>query len=593
MPLNRNDILPEDELPSSQVLLDEGRKLASNWTVGTCAFLDHYDVANESTHKRHCISNGRIMQHAQVGFRDVVKSHDAYRNVFERCSDQGVTIDRYGICLDWSMGYPRDGRADRPMGTGLILNEPEEFAALTALAPVAPHFGDFVLGFPASLETTQCALAAGSTSIGNLGQYFTFRLPDWDDDVETTRATLKALGLIVSQPTEILIHSNIDDGFAALFTDLSSSLGAVLLEKYIVDDLIGGKISHCFGHHYTAPVKRLAFQLAVSSITQTPGTMIYGNTVSYRGDDAQNYASLASYLLADIAGQRRNPTGHAINAVPVLENKRIPDIDEIVDAQLFAARLVDQAGGYDALIDFTAAEKLSEEIVTGGRQFLHNVLDGFDDAGINTKDPFEMLLAVRRLGSKRMESLFGAGQPDDTTLRGRRPIVSSDIGEEIVELASEKIAGIDESDRAVIRQGNLKAMVATTDVHEHGKLLVDEVLRGLGIEVIDGGVSADPDDIALAVQMTKPDFVAISTYNGVAMRFFSELQTVLQQRDLNIPILMGGRLNQIPENSNTSLPVDMTSRLHDAGAVVCLSIEDAIPHLTNLSEQKRDTPHGQ
>ncbi len=531
------------------------------------------------------------MQHAQIGFRDAAKSRSAFADIFERCSGHGVTIDRYGICLDWSMGYPRDDRADRPKGTGLILDDPEDFAALTAVAPVAPHFGDFVLGFPASLETTQNALAAGSTSIGNLGQYFTFRLPGWNDDIETTRATLVALSLIASQPTEILIHSNIDDGFAALFTDLSSSLGAVLLETYIVDDLIGGKVSHCFGHHYTAPTKRLAFQLALSDVTRTPGTMIYGNTVSYRGGDAQNYASLASYLLADIAGQRRNPTGHAINPVPVRENERIPDVDEIVDAQLFAAQLIEQAHGYDSLLDFTGAENLSKDIVTGGRKFLRNVLNGFDLAGINIEDPFEMLLAVRRLGSKKMESLFGAGQPDDAALRGRRPIVSSDIGEEIVQQARERIAGVSQDDRTAIEHGKLLAMVATTDVHEHGKLLVDEVLRRLGVDVVDGGVSADPDDIALAAQTVAPDFVAISTYNGVALRFFNELRAELERRDMNVPILMGGRLNQIPDNSNTSLPVDMTSRLRDAGAVVCLTIEDAIPCLVELSKRKRTTSH--
>ena len=42
----------------------------------------------------------------------------------------------------------------------MILGGPEDFAALTGAAPVAPHFGDFVLGFPAAIENT-CAEVQG------------------------------------------------------------------------------------------------------------------------------------------------------------------------------------------------------------------------------------------------------------------------------------------------------------------------------------------------------------------------------------------------------------------------------------------------
>ena len=146
----------------------------------------------------------------------------------------------------------------------------------------------------------EAALAAGATAIGNLGQYFTFRLPYWDDDVATTEATLVALGLIAAQDVEVLVHSNLDDGFAGLFADVSSALGMVLVEKYIVEDLIGGRVSHCYGHHFTSPLIRLAFHQALTKVSDTIGTMIFGSTVSYRSTPAANYASLASYLQADV-----------------------------------------------------------------------------------------------------------------------------------------------------------------------------------------------------------------------------------------------------------------------------------------------------
>ena len=382
--LARKDILPEAGLTPGAELLAEGRRLARDWRVGSCAFLEATGAVSELAYKRRQMAAGRIMQHAQVGFRDPAKSRRACAEIFEACAAEGVTLDRYGLCLDWSMRYPRELRAKRPKGTGMILAGPEDFAALSAAAPVAPHFGDFVLGFPAALENTQAALAAGATSIGNLGQFFTFRLPHWDDEVATTAATVTALGLIAGQEAEVLVHSNLDDGFAATLSDLASALGAALIEKYIVEELIGGRVSHCYGHHFSEPVTRLAFQIALARANPTPGTMVYGNTTSYRGDAAANYASLASYLLVDVLAQARNPSGHAVNPVPVSENRRIPEVDEIVDAQLFADRLIAQAADHGPLLDPAEAEALAERLLAGGQTFRDRTLAGLAEAGSRT-----------------------------------------------------------------------------------------------------------------------------------------------------------------------------------------------------------------
>lgn len=79
--------------------------------------------------------------------------------------------------------------------------------------------------------------------------------------------------------------------------------------------------------------------------------MIYGNTTAYRGRPAANFASLSNYLLVDAAAQIGLPSGHAINAVPVTENERIPEIEEVVEAQLFAGRMAELAPGWLALLD--------------------------------------------------------------------------------------------------------------------------------------------------------------------------------------------------------------------------------------------------
>ncbi len=587
--LARADIFPERNLPDGVSLLRQGRAMADDCRLGHSAFLAATGATCEADYKRARMRAGEIMLHAQVGYRDAEKTRRACAEIHERLDAAGYRVDRYGICLDWSMGYPADKRRGRPRGTGLILTGPEDFERLTRVAPVAAHFGDFVIGMPAALENTQAALAAGATSIGNLGQYFTFRLPEWHDEIATTTATLRALALAAAQPVEVLIHSNLDDGFAALFRDMACSLGAVLIERHLVEDLIGGRVSHCYGHTFSDPLSRLAFQRALCEVSSTPGSMVYGNTTSYGQDTSANYAALATYLLVDIAAQRTRPSGHAINPVPVTEAHRIPDIDEIVDAHLFANRLIETSAGLMPLLAIEHADALAKRLVEGGRRFCRSVLAGLGAAGSDTDDPFELLLALRRIGARRLEVLFGPGaiQPgavksgafeSGTFVSGggeRRPVVPATTISELETRADLCVAALDARTRNSIAKAGFRACVATTDVHEYGKVLIESILARLGVRCIDAGVSTDPSALAAAAE-ANIDFVALSTYNGVALDYLQRLRKEMSQRGLAVPIFIGGRLNQIPGDSNSSLPVDVGEELRQQGAIPCRRPEDLL-----------------
>ena len=580
--LSREGILPEMDLPRAADLLAEGGSLAAGNRFQANPFLAEHGASSEREIKRRWAAEGRIMRHAQIGFRDLAKTRQAWVEIYERCAEKGVSVDRYGICLDWSMGYPKNERNERPRGTGIIFKEAEDLAKITAAAPVAPHFGDFVLGFPGAVENTALALAAGATTIGNLGQYFTFRLPGWDDDVASTRATVVALGLIAAQDTQILVHSNLDDGFAAHFSDLACCLGAVLIERHIVKTLIGVDTAHCYGHHFSNPITRLAFQKALYDIGETDGSMIYGNTTSYLGTPAENYASLAGYLSIDIEGLKRWPTGHAINPVPVTENERIPDIAEIVDAQLFSARLEDMVEERLGLTDPRPAEAVAAQLVQGARQFKDKVFKGLSEAGIDTTDAFELLLALKRIGARRLERMFGPGRA--TEQGGRAPLVASPVIEELEENCKSVLGKLDGTSVEKLMQCKLRVLTATTDVHEHGKQLIDRLLQELGVEIVDGGVSVDPDQVAALAAEENCDAVAMSTYNGVALSYARDLLAEFKIRGLELPVLIGGRLNQIPDQTNSSLPVDVTAQLAGLGLIICEKADDLVEGLLRATE---------
>ncbi|GLS87165.1 hypothetical protein GCM10010873_21390 [Cypionkella aquatica] len=581
--MNRADLLPEPDLPNGADLLAEGRALASLWQTGPSAFLTHYDTASELEYKRQAMAQGRVMQHAQIGYRDPTKSIRAYHDIWAACDAAGMRLDRYGLCLDWSMALPRAIRARAQRGTGMILPTIEDFITLANAAPVAAHFGDFVLGFPAALENTQAALTAGATAIGNLGQYFTFRVPGHDDDIAATKATVTALGLIAAQSRPVMIHSNIDDGFAAQFTDLANALGMILVERDIAA-LIGAPIGHAFGHHFSDPLARLAFQQALAAEGAAPGTMIYGNTTSYRGTPAQNWAALSAYLMVDALGQQRAPSGHAINPVPLTENQRIPEVDEVIEAQLFAGRLIEMAGSWQSMIDPAAVGSLSQTLRHGAHVFRKNLWAGLTEAGIDTSDAFECLLALRRMGGRRIEASYGAGKLDPRAMGGRTPIVPATILSEIAHMAAAALGPNPPS------LPDLNILVATSDVHEHGKMLLEEMLNQLGATAIDGGTSTDPDRIIAQTIATSPDAIAISTYNGVALSYYQALRAGLDRHGLTTPILIGGRLNQIPEGSNTSLPQDVGDQLAAEGALVCRDAAELVPNLQQIAARRLRAP---
>jgi len=574
--LDRNRIFPEGP-PDGRAALARGRALAKTCRVGANPFLAKHGVSCELEFKRRSIAESRLTFHAQIGYRRLDDSRRAYAEIHDRLAKARWAPDRYGICLDWSMGYPKAERRGRPRGTGLILDRPEEFAALTAMAPVAPHFGDFVLGMPGAVENTSAAIMAGATTIGNLSQYFTFRLPDWPDDVATTLATVEALGLMSAQPVPMLVHSNLDDGYAAWFEDMASALGFAMVERRLCEDLVGLPLGHCFGHTYSDPVKRLAFQIAFAEANPTPGTMLYGNTTIYGAEPAANYGALASYIAVDVMALKRRHSGHAVTPIPVTEAQRIPSIDEVVDVHRAAGNVAERMTALAPLFHADEAESLAASLFSRGAKFRNRIFEALSDGGIDLGDPAETMLALRRIGPAQLERWYG--EPPNHGA----PKITSPFVDEIETLADTALALIHPAARAAVIERRPKVMIATTDVHFYGKRLLETVFGQLGIPTLDGGVSVEPDLLADRVAASGADAIAVSTYNGVALSFVQRLKGALAQRRLETPIFVGGRLNEILEDTASSLPVEVTNEIRQSGVTPCRGVEDLVHALAGVA----------
>ena len=405
-----------------------------------------------------------------------------------------------------------------------------------------------------------------------------------DDDVAMTAAIVKALALVAAQPAEIVVTANTDDGFGPLFTDLSCNFGLVLVEQRIVETLMGARYATVFGNMFADPMTRMAFQRALGRMGNHPGPMVYGSTTKYDLDHTANRAVLANYMTFDIAAQRLAPSGHAVTPIPVTEYERIPDTDEIIDVHLFANRLIERAHSVEPMLNIEAIDAVADDLVAGGERFRDNLLKGFIEAGIDTDNPLELLLAIRRAGAKNLEAWFGPGEVDEASPRGRRPVVLVENIAELEALGAEVLGDLPADQAEAIRGRGYTACVATTDMHEYGKILLEQVMRGLDVAVVDGGVSADPASLVAKASENGADFIALSTYNGIALSYLTKLREAMEAAGLDIPVYIGGRLNQVPEGSNTSLPVDVSARLAESGAVVCSDVEAMLDRLAGGAE---------
>ncbi|RYE84656.1 MAG: hypothetical protein EOP19_11065, partial [Hyphomicrobiales bacterium] len=214
------------------------------------------------------------------------------------------------------------------------------------------------------------------------------------------------------------------------------------------------------------------------------------------------------------------------------------------------------------------------------------VLAGLADLGVDIADAAAIMLALRRIGPRRLEALYGSGALDRAAWGGRRAVVEAEWVEELRHETEGWLDKVATPVRTGIGQAGLKVCVASSDVHEHGKSLIEHLLTRLDAEPVDGGTSADPDDLVAIALATGCDVIAISTYNGIALRFATEVLAALERAGANLPVCIGGRLNQIPEDSNSGLPVDVTDDLARLGIIPCPTPEGLVAELDALARAR-------
>lgn len=577
-----NPFLPTD-CPDGRALLEQGRCIGDDVTPGVSLLCQTHGVRSEVEYKRKMVAEGRIMASMNIGMQTWAETERALEQIWEASNERGFRIDRYQMQLDRRMGLPPELWQKAAKETGPMLETPRDWWATAHTVPIQPQLGDMMIGSPMSVSNARNALEAGVNYIGNMSQ-FAWKYPGWPgDDVEQMGEMVKALGLMASKrDDDAMMQSYLEDGYCAQFKDYCSYIGWALFERYLIDQVVGARLSIAYGGLSHNPVTKAAMVLALEEIkpAETVNSFYHCNTTVYSPEVDENFAVLSVDDLYLMLAQQRSGSGAAILSIPVTEALRVPTWEEIVQVQTVARRIANDCGRLAESFNWPYIEALSARMVEGGRRFYANILQGLEEMGVDMNDPMQLLLTIRRMGGTAIENRWGVGELpiDDTKLYV--PEIPTDTYLDFVERrnTAKSVFG-----SAALADGKdkIRLVVGSTDIHEYAMFLIVEGLQSIGIEPVVAGTSVDPDEFADLALEAGADAILVSTHNGMALTYAQHLQREIAERKLDIPIAMGGTLNQDVEGEPA--PIDVKDDLHKLGIHVCTDVTDLLQVISAAS----------
>jgi methylmalonyl-CoA mutase cobalamin-binding subunit len=550
-------------------LIAQGRA-AAPMTIAPTAFLRLHDVASEVDYKRLCRDSGRVMYHMHVGLSTWADTEVALQTVHRMLADKGHSVDRFGLALDRAMGTPSANRHLVGKETGPRLAR-DDWARLGEAAAIQPHLGDYMIGLPAGFENTLQALAAGVTTIGNVGQFSAYDIVGGSDEIDLTEQTVRALAAIAALRSQgALAHSNLEDGSATQATHFGAYVGWAALELYVVEELIGARLAHCFGNTIQRGADRAVVHFALDDLRNRDsiGSMIYGNTVDQRaGQRSHNLNVVTEQLMGDIALQLYRPTGHAINPVPLTEAERIPSATEIVEVHLLAREIEQDLRRSAATLDWARLEALGHLTARYAVEFRDAALVCFDADGVDTRDAAQVLLAMRRISMAELEAQINLVPSSE--LSRLTPWKSRHV----TQLASNLIADAP-------RLTGVRVVLAVLEVHDLIRDALARALPAAGAEVILLGSDSSLQAVAQAAADEDAVAIVLGVYNGNALQLGSDLIQCISSVRWEGRIFMGGILNQ---DTGAALPIDAKPGLAELGITCVDRVEDLFALLTPSS----------
>ena len=579
------DLIPKD-LPDGREVVAEGKALGETVEMGLSLYCEEKGVTSERGWREIAREQGTPCTCMNIGLSTWAETREAMGNIYEDALSRGVRPpDRFNLLAERRMGLPKDKRAGAPQETGPCLWTEQDWWEMTHTVPIQPEAADNMIGGPGSLDNTLDALRVGITTIGVVSQY-TWRWPYWDDETAQLCNVLKSGGVLAAKKDKgVVFDSYLEDGYPGVFHDYASYIGWAMLERYVVEDLIGAAYASSWGGLTQNPIAKSAVTLALEAVNpdRVPISFLQGDTIGNTTDFDANMAVLVNDLMYIKMTDMRYKLGCAPLAVPVTETERIPNWKEVAQVQAVSRKCDEYVPMLDPYVAWDKIEAMRDRLVAGGRKFFRSALDTMEQMGVDIRDPARVLILMKRLGPETCEELFGAGERDDSMIRGRVPVLGTDLVSQTMDKRTALLDQLSQRGELPGCKGR-KVLIASTDVHEFAKFLLTSTFQAVGSQVIDCGINRDPEDIVKVALETAADAIVITTHNGVARSFGTKLMDQLKSADVGAPVFMGGVLNEDIEGSD--VPVDVRDDLALMGIATPDSIDVLVEAIGNSGDRR-------
>lgn len=571
-------LIPKMDITGEE-LLKNGREMGNSITAGKSRFCLERGYDNHVQYRKEMAKNGEVVFILVVGRATLDEQIEALKSIYEFCERLDIEVPIVQNIPSPVVALPKEYRDKAAKTTSYMIDDFEDYKAHVDAAPLEICFCDTVLSSPNSLETTINSVKCGSTKIGEFCQ-FIWRHAGFTDEYKRMCDFITSLGIISSKRDEyLMVETYLDDGMPGYFMDCASYVAYALLEHYICSTLCDARYTISFGGLLTTIESRMGTAVALHKLLGSedqPVISYINNSTNLHWDHdiEANYGVHVKETLIEALVERRYKMGMAIDPIAITEKVAVTNLKEQLDVFISGKRTVENIEEWEQVINLDPIDKISDELATTGKQMFENLLEGFEEAGINTKDPLEMVLVLQNFNRSKIEKMFHPTTYNKENAE-LKPIVPTAMGEQMIEIRDEIVTNLIDSYGGSLK--GKKVVVASGDTHTYGLLCVEGVLAKMGASVVNGGVEIDPVNLLDIADEEGVTNVGISVHNGQALDYGKQLLELAKERNKKYHFFMGGKMNTIlPGHSD---PSEVDSMLRDMGINATNNLEETIEGL--------------
>lgn len=551
--------------PDGRQLLEEGRALGKTIKVPRTPFLEKHGCKSYLEYRKKRLAEGKQTWQLLIGLATLEDEINAIMEIDafnRRNAADGMEISGIQSIPSQIVGLPHEYWNQFPKQTSYEMYDPADWKAHTQAAPLSVAWQDFHLACPASLQTTINALEAGTDRLGCFSTLI-WEYTGYHDDMQRFSDMVRSLGILsTKKDLDIDVVTYPEDGIPGYFLDVASWVGYMMVEHYICTELCDTLFSVSYGGLLTEVQPRMAFALAMHKLFSTPdhpGVVYFnGGTVDQLDHDVNcNFGTGVQEALIQVLFNLKYNLPIIISPTAVTERLRTPSLEELLDIASAGMRAESKAKEWLPLIDWTPIEELSEVMIEKGTKFFENVMHGFEEAGVDTKDPLQMIMMLKRFPPVKFEQSF---HPSIEEFGYFKPYCPSQLGRQTMQMKDDIIAELKSKGMHLNGQ---KVVCVSADGHSYGLLLIDNVYTEINAQVVNGGVDVEPANALDLADEEGANIICISTHCGQCLSYAQSIMELAAKRGKKYKIMMGGMLNALLPGSD--LPVDVQDLVKETG----------------------------